>query len=88
MSSLHDYFNPSVSGYAVHRTFLRRERLPECCRKTLAECGLWIKYLGSSGENVLLPLVKCGVCGRLYAKSKEKYMPIDNLMKYEIVISG
>ena len=84
MSSMHDYFNPSGSGYAIHRTALRRERLPECCRNSLTECSLSIKYLGNSGENVLLPLVKCGVCGRLYAQCGEKYMPVDNPLKYEM----
>ena len=84
MSSMHDYFNPSGSGYAIHRTALRRERLPECCKENLAARGISIKHLGDSGEEVYLPLVKCGICGRVYAICGRKYMPVDNPLKYEI----
>ena len=84
MSSLSEFFAPSGSGYAIHRTFLRRERLPECCKEHLAACGISIKHLGDSGEEVNLPLVKCGICGRVYAICGRKYMPVDNLLKYEI----
>ena len=84
MSSLSEFFAPSGSGYSIHRTALRWKRLPKCCHESLAACGRYIKYRGEAGENVLLPLVKCGICGRVYAICGEKYMPVDNLMKYEI----
>lgn len=84
MASLSEHFRPSVSGYAVHRTFLRYGRLPQCCRESLADSGLSVRYLGGSGEEALLPLLKCGVCGRVYARCGEKYMPVEHPLKYEL----
>lgn len=84
MGCLSDYFSPSGSGYAVHRTFLRRERLPACCRENLTDSGLSVKYLGDAGEETYLPLRKCPVCGRYYAVCGGKYMPADHLMRFEV----
>ena len=83
MSALNDHFRRS--GYSPHRQSLRWERLPDCCRGGLTDCGASVKYLGLSGENVLLPLVKCAVCGRYYAVCGKKYMLIENLLRYETV---
>lgn len=88
MGSLNEYFGPSGSGYSIHRTFMRPERLPGCCRESLSECGLNIRYLGDSGEEIYFPLVRCRVCGRYYAVCGRKYMTVDNLMKYEIFSIG
>ena len=85
MGSLSDYFNSSGSGYSIHRTALRRERLPVCCRGNLNGCGLGIVFLGLSGEEIILPLNECCVCGRYYAVCGKKYMPVDNLLKYRTI---
>lgn len=84
MGSLGDYFRNS--GYAIHRAALRSDRLPECCRHSLAECGMSAVFLDPSGSEILLPMKKCGVCGRSYALSDGKYIPIDSLLKYRIVL--
>jgi hypothetical protein len=83
MGSLSDYFK--TSGYAVHRSALRPERLPECCRNALADVGRAIRYLDSYGKEIWVPIKRCGVCGRCYAVCEGKYMPIDNPLKYETV---
>ena len=83
MGSLSEFFKNS--GYAVHRIPLRPERLSECCRNALADCGCAVRYLDPAGQEILLPIRKCGVCGRCYAMGEGRYLPIDNPMKYEIV---
>ncbi len=84
MGSLSEHFMPANSGYAIHRVSLGYERLPECCRTGLADCGLSVRHLGTSGDEVLLPLLKCGECGRYYAGSGGRFIPVDNPLKYEI----
>ena len=83
MGSLSEYFRSS--GYAVHRSALRPERLPACCRNALDDCGRAVRYLDSAGQEIWLPIRRCGVCGRYYAVWEGKYMPVDNPLKYEMV---
>ena len=86
MGGLNEYF--STSGYSIHRAAVRRERLPECCRSGLRGSGAAVKYLGQAGENILLPLLRCASCGRMYAvcdESGKRFMPVENPLRYEIV---
>ena len=89
MSGLNEHF--SASGYSIHRAAVRKERLPECCRSGLRECGMAVRYLGASGEDILLPLMKCAFCGRLYAVMEEggnRFLPVDNPLRFEIVCTS
>ncbi len=83
MGGLSNHFKGS--GYAIHRTAIRPGRLPECCRNALADCLLAVRFLDASGKERLLPMKKCGVCGRYYAVCEDKFMAIGNLLKYDIV---
>jgi hypothetical protein len=87
MGGLREHFGPG--GYAIHRAFVRIGRLPRCCRSGLEDTGRAMRYLGASGEEIPLPLRRCGTCGRIYAVDSdahgEKYMPVENLLKAEIL---
>ena len=85
MSGLSEFFDSARSGCTVHRAALRAERLPECCRAGLTECGLFIKHLDSDGGEIALPLLKCAVCGRYFALRGEKYIPVENPLQFEII---
>ena len=84
MSQLNDFFRQN--SYTLHRNALRRERLPACCRS-----GDWrpthrgIRFLGTHGEEVILPLVRCEICGRQYAEVDGKYFPADNPLQFDLV---
>lgn len=84
MSSLNEFFQEN--GYTLHRNAFRRERLPLCCRS-----GNWqsthrgIRFLGKQGEELILPLVRCEICGRQYAQENGKYFPADNALQFDLV---
>lgn len=83
MSHLNEFFRGN--GYAIHRSALRPERLPVCCRSGLRELTIGVKTLASDGSETVVPLAECRECGRKYAVFGKKYLPIDNLMKFEVV---
>ncbi len=85
MGGLREHFNAAASGYAIHRATLRAERLPACCRTGLSDSGCFIQSLGAGGEEALYPLLQCAVCGRYFALCGEKYLPVENLMRYEVI---
>lgn len=83
MSSLNEHFK-SV-GYTLHRDSVRKQRLPQCCRENLKPTSIGIKYFSPSGEDVVLPVLKCNICGRKFALSGKRYISIDSLLKFDIV---
>lgn len=83
MSSLNEHFK-SV-GYTFHRDAVRKARIPQCCRKNLKPTGIGIKYFSPDGADVVLPLLECSVCGRKFAVSGEKYIAVDNILKFDTV---
>ncbi len=86
MDNLNEHFRDS--GYSIHRGAIRPERLPECCRSGLIDCRAAVRYLDCSGRETLLPLRQCGFCGRYYAVCGEKFMLIDNLLRFDVVRCG
>ncbi len=83
MSSLNEHFKSS--GYAFHRDAVRKTRLPRCCRENLKTTSVGIKYFSTNGADVVLPVLECSVCGRKFALSGEKYIAVDNLLKFDTV---
>lgn len=82
MPGLRDFFQQS--GYAIHRSALRLERLPACCRGNLTDCGGGIRHLDRSGNEIRLPLKQCAVCGKRYAVCGEQFLPIDNPLRFDM----
>ncbi|MBQ1554474.1 MAG: hypothetical protein IIZ68_03345 [Clostridia bacterium] len=80
---LSDYFRKSA--YALHRSALRKQRLPGCCQEKLSPTGRGVRFLTRGGCDTVLPLWKCRVCTRTYAMMEERYLPIDNPLRFEIV---
>lgn len=90
MSGLNEHF--ASSGYTIHRISLSSGALPECCRES-EPMGTAIRYPGGSAGDSLLPLVKCRLCGRMYAIVKsdgvrERFLPVENPLRYDIVQLG
>lgn len=83
MSSLNEHFK-SV-GYTFHRNAVRKQRLPQCCRENLKPTAIGVKYFSSDGADAVLPVLECSVCGRKFALSGEKYIAVDNLLKFDTV---
>ena len=83
MSSLNEHFK-SV-GYTFHKDAVRKQRLPQCCRENLKPTYIGIKYFSPGGEDVVLPVLKCSLCGRNFALFGERYIPADNLLKFDTV---
>lgn len=83
MGRLNDHFRES--SYTIHRSAMRRERLPMCCRDNLKKQGIGIRWLDVDGSEIILPLMKCEICGRQYALNGEKYMAIDNLLRFDVL---
>lgn len=85
MDSLRDFFHQNA--YAVHRASLRRERLPDCCRSEahLLPTKLGIRFLNRYGQPVILPVFVCSVCGKRYAGTEDRFLPIASLLRYETV---
>ena len=83
MANLSNHFKSS--GYAIHRSMIRKARLPQCCREHLCTINLGISYLDSNGAEIVLKVEECSECGRRFAVSNGKYMAVDNALKFDIV---
>lgn len=44
-----------------------------------------IRTLASDGSETVVPLAECQVCGKKYGIIGRKYLPIDNLLQFEVV---
>ena len=83
MAGMREFF--SENPYTLHRTALRRERLPFCCRSGLKPKGLSVRFLARDGGETLLPVQECAGCGKLYALTEEnRFLPIDSLLRYDV----
>lgn len=83
MGNLNEHFKHS--GYTFHRNSVRKERLPRCCQKNLHKLRIGIKYLNPNGEDVILTVCQCSVCGRKFALLDNKYITVDNILKFDTV---
>lgn len=83
MSSLDEHFRQS--GYTFHQNLMRKERLPRCCQENLHKLDIGIEYLNLNGASIILPVCECRVCGRKFAVSDEKYIYIDNILKFNTI---
>ncbi len=83
MSSLNEHFK-SV-GYTFHQNAVRKIRLPLCCRENLKPTAIGIKYFSTEGQDAVLPVLECSVCGKKFALFGQKYVEIDNILKFDTV---
>lgn len=84
MGNLNEHFRQS--GYTLHRTALRKERLPQCCRENLRTTNFAVQFLNQDGREEALPLTECSLCGKKYAMMREgKFLPIKNTLQFEII---
>lgn len=84
MGSLNEHFRQS--GYTLHRTALRKERLPQCCRENLRATNFAVQFLTQDGREEALPLTECPLCGKKYAVMENgKYLPIQNILQFDII---
>ncbi len=74
------------SGYALHRTALRKFSIQNCCGAVPVESGKSILFPNpETGKMEPFLLYRCKACGKHYIRRKEGFCLIDNLLKYKIL---
>jgi len=74
------------SGYALHRTALRKFSIKNCCGSVPVESGKSILFPDpETGKMEPFQLYHCASCGKIFIRRKEGFCLIDNLLKYKIL---
>ena len=74
------------SGYALHRTAMRKFSHETCCGQIPAESGKSILFPDpETGKMEAFPLYRCTSCSKHFVRWKDRFCVIDNLLKYKIL---
>lgn len=74
------------SGYALHRTAMRKFSTKSCCGQIPEESGKSILFPNpETGKMESFPLYRCAVCGKHFVRWNSAFCIIDNLLKFKIL---